>query len=1584
MTGKEKEKDYSRMKPLTKWLFGALFVLSATFNISTVDVMAEPKGTPLQGSIGKLHIEGDYYLADDVIGDIVIDKDKSVTLDLNGHVLTGLGKKSVVSVYGSFILRDTSDAGTGKITGGCVELDSLNQAAAAGGGVCVYEGCSFVMEGGTIADNYGIAGGGVDVGKGGSFTMKGGTIRDNTATGAGEGTANGGGVNIAEAKFVMEGGLILNNSADYGGGILLVSDSNGANKASFDFKGGYIKDNKANYGGGLFIWNSTVNMYDGEILSNEAYISGGGVGVYRIRSEYNLIGGLISENYAPSGGGVSVGLFNEGAFFFMQGGSISNNTAKNGSGVYCLSKGSVAVTGGGIVANHVSDCGGVYMDGKLTLGGAAYIMGNDSPAGENQNLLMVNAKSFSFGTSTDGKDGNGVLKPMDAMTVGIATSNTVSKDKWVVISESSGIDYSKCFVPDKTETSVIYYTTGMNGGKGYYNPNTLYLGKRGISIGKHFDNATAALDPVYASPDSKRQLFDISAYGVADGTALKVEWKSVNSGVTTWSQTAPVEGLELTSDGRVSTKTSTPAGDYRFRITNGEKETESGSPNPKFVCSSEAVLSVSPRIVTVSGIKAENKSFDGRKDAVLDYSQVVIEGLATGDSLNVSAKGTFEDANAGTGKKVSIKSIKLEDINGSGISTDYVLSDTGNQTETVADITKCEISVSIVPNGGVYGDNIKGAAVTLNNLPAGENLSPVVTYSKEDYNSESVPQKAGKYTVTVSLPVTAVNYVLKGTLTSEFTVEKKSVELPDAGCLVYTGRLLKSDIKSTDLYTVVKNDGGINAGEYEVVLTLKDPDNCKWANNENKNSISVPFTIAKAENSWTVEPSIRDITYGSSIVTSGKAKNGEVAISYTGIGVTAYEGTSKPTKAGKYKAVFTVVATDNYDIMTKDVIFTIHPKQLIISNPSVEASKSYDATTDCRVISSGKLNNIVDGDDVFVLTKAEYSDSKVGNDKKVTVSYSLYGADADNYLAPVDYTGATASIMRAKGVISVDTSDITAFYGDKITLPAATSNVGAEVVTDTDSFDFTKVGTYEVTYTLSETAEYTGDTKTVKVIVNKKILAKPVADRTEFVYNGKSQTYKIESNKFYTISGNVRKNAGTYEVTVSLKDKNNYVWSDKSDDDLKYKFEIVKAKGIIKVDTTDIYVNCNEKVQLPKATSEFGKVLCDTQSSQLVNPGTYKVVYSLPGTDNYTGATETITVVIKDSGSKPVASPDGGNEKGEMGTPEPLASPTPETKKRISGSAENGEASDSPKKTTESVNTPAPVSASPAITLETAPSLAPVETEKPKATPVMNTPKPEEKESLPPVETEASTLSGGYEEGEEKPAVLIEIEGDYDHDVVLDAQVVWNSEGRLSSDHKPIVPYRRLIKRGEKVAAVYDVNLILRDMNIQPGELGDNVVVTARFRLPECLEGGDFRLLHVHSEDDVQTISKDTDASVGGYYIDEEGYLVTRLDRFSEFVFIYKPICIMHWPFVCVLVVFLISFLAFTILKRDVLVFVVCGICGAAVVALAFFGGCTVCTIFTIIDTVCISSGTMYTVMKKYSSDDDDTNHENHMMNYNH
>lgn len=95
-----------------------------------------------------------------------------------------------------------------------------------------------------------------------------------------------------------------------------------------------------------------------------------------------------------------------------------------------------------------------------------------------------------------------------------------------------------------------------------------------------------------------------------------------------------------------------------------------------------ADLTINKRVVTVSGITAHDKNYDGTTAATLVLGNAVFEGLVAGDDLTVAATGAFEDAEVGNNKTVIISGLTL---GGTSVGN-YVLADAGNQATTTASI----------------------------------------------------------------------------------------------------------------------------------------------------------------------------------------------------------------------------------------------------------------------------------------------------------------------------------------------------------------------------------------------------------------------------------------------------------------------------------------------------------------------------------------------------------------------------------------------------------------------------------------------------------------------------------------------------------------------------------------------------------------------------------------------------------------------------------------------------------------------------------------------------------------------------------
>jgi uncharacterized repeat protein (TIGR02543 family) len=119
------------------------------------------------------------------------------------------------------------------------------------------------------------------------------------------------------------------------------------------------------------------------------------------------------------------------------------------------------------------------------------------------------------------------------------------------------------------------------------------------------------------------------------------------------------------------------------------------------------VVNIAQRPITVkSGVKAKDREYDKSTEAVLDFSEAVYDGLCAGDSLSVTAKGEFDDPNAGEDKSVTISDIVLAG-DGRG---NYKLAATGHQGTTTATIMPKTLKVLGVEMADKVYDGTKSAA----------------------------------------------------------------------------------------------------------------------------------------------------------------------------------------------------------------------------------------------------------------------------------------------------------------------------------------------------------------------------------------------------------------------------------------------------------------------------------------------------------------------------------------------------------------------------------------------------------------------------------------------------------------------------------------------------------------------------------------------------------------------------------------------------------------------------------------------------------------------------------------------------------
>lgn len=196
----------------------------------------------------------------------------------------------------------------------------------------------------------------------------------------------------------------------------------------------------------------------------------------------------------------------------------------------------------------------------------------------------------------------------------------------------------------------------------------------------------------------------------------------------------------------------------------------------------------------------------------------------------------------------------------------------------------------------------------------------------------------------------------------------------------------------------------------------------------------------------------------------------------------------------------------------------------------------------------------------------------------------------------------------------------------------------------------TNAGEYKVTVSLKDPANYKWETADnsenleYNFVIAKAKVAKPTADTTKFTYDGSDKTYTLAESDKYTVSTNTtQKDAGTYDITVSLNDTNNYQWADGTTDALTFPFTIAKKeldKPTAK-STTFTYNGGKQKLELNDTAY---KDLYTLTNNERTHAGTYTAIVTLTDPDNYCwkGETGDSFYIPFSINPKPVTAPTAG------------------------------------------------------------------------------------------------------------------------------------------------------------------------------------------------------------------------------------------------------------------------------------------------------------------------------------------------------
>ena len=395
-----------------------------------------------------------------------------------------------------------------------------------------------------------------------------------------------------------------------------------------------------------------------------------------------------------------------------------------------------------------------------------------------------------------------------------------------------------------------------------------------------------------------------------------------------------------------------------------------GNKNFKDADVQEITNKINPRTIDLKWNK--ELTYNGKEQ----LPTATVSNLADGDECEITVDGA-QHKNAGTyeatATKVSNQNYKLPE----DVTTSYTIKPT-------------DITVTITPNGGTYGEKITGATAKLNDVESGDHPEVTLTYTGTGYdgtevNGTEVPSHAGKYTVTASID--DKNYNLTDTNTAEFVVKGA-----DAGLKVKEVNDKKYGDQGFKLEVSHKGNGKLSySSSNEDVATVDDQGNVTIHNagttklkvtlgvdhNYDSDSKEVTLTVNKINHELTVDQKDVEKTYGDEAFTiHAQSKDNESAIEYASsnekVATVDSEGNVVIKGAGKVIITVSQKESKNYKKVSKEINLTVKAKKITVT--ANEASKTYGdkdsefTYVNDKLIGNDKLTSIIltreEGEDV--------------------------------------------------------------------------------------------------------------------------------------------------------------------------------------------------------------------------------------------------------------------------------------------------------------------------------------------------------------------------------------------------------------------------------------------------------------------------------------------------------------------------------------------------------------------------------------------------------------------------------------------
>ncbi len=531
-------------------------------------------------------------------------------------------------------------------------------------------------------------------------------------------------------------------------------------------------------------------------------------------------------------------------------------------------------------------------------------------------------------------------------------------------------------------------------------------------------------------------------------------------------QAITLRGLTQTYDGTaksVTATTSTPGLAYTvsYKDANGNSvasPTAAGSyhvtatiTDPNYTGSAIGTFVITPAQVSVSGITASGKVYDGTTAATINTTNAVLAGVAAGDhvALNVSnAKGTFATKNAGTDKTVTVAGLVLT---GASAGNYTVTAPTTTANVTAAPLTASGVTASDKVYDGNDAATLNTSSATLSGVVAGDQVALDVSHATGSFATDTAgTDKAVTVTGLALTGAEAGNYLLNATtVTGNITPAPLTVTGVTALDKVYDG--------TTDATIQVAEAGLVGAVPTDAVaLSANNPTGTFATKNVGTNqavTVSGLSLIGSDSGNYTLTPpaltanitaaplTVTGITAGDKVYdgttlatldTTNATLVGAVLGDAVTLDTSGAHGTFATKDVGAGQTVteigLTLTGADagNYTLTAPTTTANITAAPLTVTGLTAN-NKTYDGTTLATLdTTSATLVGAVSGDAVTLDDNGPtgtFATKDVGTGQTVTVSgLTLTGADAGNYTltAPTTTADINPAVLTITGITAID------------------------------------------------------------------------------------------------------------------------------------------------------------------------------------------------------------------------------------------------------------------------------------------------------------------------------------------------------------------------------------------------------------------------------------------------------------------------------------------------------------------------------------------------------------------------------------